>query len=199
MADTVRRGLFHSLATSLFPLSAFFLSRAVFLIGAASILVALLLLEVIRLRFATVNRWFILLFRPVMREREFAALAASIYISLSALVTFLLFEREVAIVAMCFLAAGDPLSGIVGGRFGKMRILNKSVEGHLTCFVSSLAVGLLLGWLILDISPVVVLVGAFSAAFIQAVPLPLNDNLTIPLFSGLCMSLLGMLPGIVVF
>ena len=196
MANTVRRGLFHALATLLFPLSSFFLSRTVFLVGTAAILVALLVLELLRLRFATINRWFIFFFRPVMREREFTTLAASIYISLSALIAFLLFEKEVAIVAICFLAVGDPLSGIVGNRFGRRRIFNKSMEGHLTCFLSSLVVGLVLSWSILDISPLVVLIGAFSAAFIQALPLPLNDNLTIPLFSGLCMSLARMLYGI---
>jgi len=199
MANTIRRGLFHALATLFFPVSGFFLSRAMFLGGTAAILVALLLLELLRLRFATINRWFIFFFRPVMREREFTTLAASIYISLSALIAFLLFEKEVAIVAICFLAVGDPLSGILGNRFGRMRIFNKSMEGNLTCFLSSLVVGLVLSWSILDISPFVVLIGAFSAAFIQALPLPLNDNLTIPLFSGLCMSLVRMLSGINAF
>lgn len=189
MGNTIRRGLFHALVTLFFPLSSLVLPRAQFLAITASLAVALLLIEFIRLNSAFVNRWFVFFFRQVMREREFKTFAASTYVPISSLAAFLLFQEQVAVVAMCFLAIGDPLSGIVGARFGKRKLFNKSMEGNLTCFLSCLAVGLVLSWTFLDISPLVVLIGAFSAAFIQALPLPVNDNLTIPLFSGLCMHL----------
>jgi len=197
MANTLRRGLFHALATSLFPLSSLFLPRAAFWASTASLAAIVLLFELLRLHFKSINRWFVFLFRSVMKEKEFAALAASTYVPFSALIAFLLFEKSVAIAAMCFLAIGDPLSGIVGTRFGKRKLFDKSMEGNFACFSACLVVGLTLSCSILDISPVVVLIGAFSAAFIQALPLPVNDNLTIPLFAGLCMSLATLFSGTV--
>ena len=193
MANTIKRGLFHALAALLFPLSSLFLPRTIFLAGTAALVAALLLIEFLRLNFVSVNRCFIFFFRAVMRERELAGLAASTYVAISALVAFLLFQKHVAVVAMCFLAIGDPLSDIVGTRFGKRKLFAKSMEGNLTCFVSCLLVGFALSYSVLDISLLLVIIGAFSAALIQALPLPVNDNLSIPLFSGLCMSLADIL------
>jgi dolichol kinase len=134
MANTIKRGLFHALATLLFPLSSLSLPRAIFLAGTAALMAALLLIEFFRLNFASINRRFIFLLRPVMREREFTALAASTYVAISALAAFLLFQKQVAVVAMCFLAIGDPLSGIVGTRFGRRKMFAKSMEDNLACW-----------------------------------------------------------------
>jgi len=195
MANTMRRGLFHALATFLFPFSSLFLPRTVFLACTASVASTLLLLEFLRLNFASVNRWFLLFFHPLVREKEVAAVAGSTYVPISTLGVFLLFHRDVAIAAMCFLAVGDPVSGIVGTRFGRSKLFDKSMEGNLACFLSCLVVGFALSCTALELSPLVVLMGAFSAALIQALPLPVNDNLTIPLFSALCMAVTRMLSG----
>ena len=43
---------------------------------------------------------------------------------------------------------------------------------------------------ILDISPIILLIGGVSAAFFQSIPLKINNNLLIPLFSSFIMAVM---------
>ena len=72
----------------------------------------------------------------------------------------------------------------VGERFVKRRFFSSSSEGSSASFVSCIAVGMLLARTMPGASLLPVLVGAASATLIRFLPAPLNDNLTIPLFSA---------------
>ena len=54
----------------------------------------------------------------------------------------------------------------------------------MACFFSCLGVGLLID---IPISYEVIILGSFMAMFIEIMPLPINDNVSIPIFSGLSM------------
>ena len=55
----------------------------------------------------------------------------STYMMASSLIVFLFFEKEVAILALLYIAVGDPLAGTLGKRFGRIKIGSKSLEGTL--------------------------------------------------------------------
>ncbi|MCL5074171.1 MAG: hypothetical protein M1136_00755 [Chloroflexi bacterium] len=183
------RKLFHLCGGSFFPIFAFVLPKEVLLVLLTLVTILFLGLDIVRFAFLDLNHWLFRHLAPLFREREHSQLTGSTYLLLSSLATFLLFERDIAIVALLFLAVGDPLAALVGEQMGRGGVLDKSLEGSLAYFLSSLALGVALARLGLFLSVPMVFAGAAAAALMEVLPLPTNDNLTIPLVSAATMAL----------
>jgi len=152
----------------------------------------LLLVDIVRLTWFASNRMFIWIFRRLMRQQEVHQLTGSIYVLVGCLLTFILFDRDIAVTGMIFLGVGDACAGMVGERWGMHKILSKSLEGTAAFFISSVIVGLIFQYVVLDISFMVLVVGALCAAVVELLPLPVNDNLAIPLLSAAIMTGLAL-------
>jgi glycerol-3-phosphate acyltransferase PlsY len=188
MSDTLKRGLFHLFGVLSIPVAALFLPRTVLLVSLGAVTFIALALELIRLKVPLINRWFLSFFKPLLRKEEALRLTGTSYSLAGALIVFLVFPRDIAILAVSFLAVGDAMATIVGKQIGKTRLLGKrTLEGDLACFVSCIAVGFIGYFAGLKVSWLAILVGSLGATIAEAVPLPLNDNLTLPLFAGLVM------------
>jgi glycerol-3-phosphate acyltransferase PlsY len=103
-----------------------------------------------------------------------------------------LFEKELAIACLSFLVLGDMFAAIIGMRFGRTQIwAGKSLEGSLACFIVCFVIGLFVAWLFpAHLNLQIIALGAFTATIVELLPLGLDDNLTIPLISGLVMEIL---------
>ena len=188
--STVKRGLFHMFGVLFISVAALFLPRTVLLISLGVTTLIFLTFELLRFRGSRINNWFFLHFRPLLREMEASRLTGTSYILIASSIAFLAFERDIAVLAFAFLAVGDPLATIVGKRIGKRRLFGKTLEGNLACFVSCVITGLVFYYAGLNLPWLTILVGAVSATIVQALPLPINDNLTIPLLTGAAMTLM---------
>ena len=188
-SSTLQRKLSHMFSGMVFPMSALFLPRVVLLslLGAATFIFSGF--ELLRLKVPIINRWFWLYFKPLLREKEGSRLTGASYMLISSLIAFLAFPRDVAVLALAFLAIGDAIGTIIGVRIGKRKLLGKTLEGDLACFISCVAIGLILNYGALNIPLLTMLIGSVGATLIEALPLPINDNLTMPLFAGLVMTL----------
>jgi dolichol kinase len=168
--------------------AAFFLPRMALLISLGVVTFIVFALELARLKLPAVNRWFLSFFKPLLRKEEASRLTGTGFSLAGALVAFLLFPRDIAILAVSFLAVGDPMATIVGKHIGRTRLLGRrTLEGDLACLVSCTIAGFIGYFAGLDISWPAVLVGALGATVAEAVPLPINDNLMLPLFAGMVM------------
>ena len=190
MSSTVKRGLFHILGGLSVPIAALFLPRMVLLIALGVATLIFLAFEFLRLRASGINRWFFLHFRSLLRETEVSRLTGTSYMLIASLVAFLAFERDIAVLALSFLAVGDAMATIVGKQIGRTRFLGKTVEGDLACFISCVATGFVFYHAGLDIRLLTILVGSLAATFVEAMPLPINDNLTMPISAGVVMTLM---------
>lgn len=64
------------------------------------------------------------------------------------------------------------------------------MEGDLACFISCAALGFVFYYIGLSIPLLAILAGAVSANIVEAVPLLINANLTMPLFAGVVVTLM---------
>jgi dolichol kinase len=152
-----------------------------------ALVLVVLSVDVIRLHEPTVRRLFYFLVGRILREHERFNLLGSTYLLISSLICIWAFSKEVAVLAISFLVVGDTMAALVGRRFGRIRILDKSLEGSLACFFSCVAIG----WIYPgpDVTWPMVLVGSFVATVFELMPIPLDDNMRIPLAAGFAMTL----------
>jgi dolichol kinase len=95
---------------------------------------------------------------------------------------------------MVFLAVGDLAAAVFGESFGKINILGRSLEGFIVSFIVSLIVGLIYFkyFSFINLSFKIILWGSLTSSIIGHISTPvlkINDNLTIPVISGLVMTL----------
>ena len=116
---------------------------------------------------------------------EFAA--APLYFAMGIFLTLLLFPAPVNGAAIAIFTLGDSTASLFGGLISKKPLpfnKGKTVEGSLTGFFFAFMAG------IFFVSPALALIGAAVAMAIESLPLPVNDNILIPLGTGLTLLLL---------
>jgi dolichol kinase len=155
-------------------------------------------IDIIRLKKLPLHGFLNRFLGPILREHESMDFAGSSYILSASVLTILLFSKSVAVAAISFIILGDIAAALIGRRFGRTKIVwnlgkkegnwnnRKSLEGSLACFLfcflTALAVPHLPLW--------VKIIGASVATMVEAAPLPINDNFSVPLISGLVMHIL---------
>ena len=145
-------------------------------LGALAVLLAF---DLFRLNWERGNEIVYRLLPWLLKDQERRTLNTSVYFALSCLICVTFFERRVATLSIALLCVGDPAAAIVGTRYGSIRILNKSLQGSLACFVSCYAVSRLM------FDPTISFWAALTATFFELISSRLNDNLSVPIFSGL--------------
>jgi acyl phosphate:glycerol-3-phosphate acyltransferase len=152
---------------------------------------AILAVDVIRLRHQFFKIVFIDFFGPLLRRHEIDALTGATYLMLSSTICILVFRSEVAIAAISFMVIGDALAAVIGRSIGKPVFFGKSLEGAAACLAGCLLVGTVIAFLpgsALRLWPMAC--GALTATVAELLPFQLDDNITIPLLSGLVMNLM---------
>lgn len=112
---------------------------------------------------------------------------APLSFGLGIMFTLLLFPIPASSAAIAIFALGDSAASIFGGRISNEPFLfnkDKTWEGTLFGFFFAFLAALFF------ISPPLAVFGATVAMIFEYIPLPLNDNLIIPIFTGFILSLI---------
>jgi dolichol kinase len=145
------------------------------LVGIA--VVCALCIEGARLKWEKANNLVFTIVGGYTRNHEQKRVTGATYYAVASFLVILLFSERVAISSLLFLTLGDSAAALVGTRYGRHKIFQKSVEGSTACFLVCSLVGFfMLGW--------IGVVGALAATIIELLPIPVDDNLRIPLVSG---------------
>ncbi len=144
------------------------------------------IVDLLRLSDRRLRSFFLSLFRSLIRRHEEKHLLGSTHYMLAALLSVLVFDKMIAVAALAFLVLGDTVAAIFGKRFGTIAFWGKSLAGSSACLVTCL----LLGGIILR-DPVLAVAGAVAATIAEALPLPMDDNMRVPIISGLVMQLVA--------
>jgi dolichol kinase len=118
-------------------------------------------------------RHLVVLFRP----KEQGNLSGSSFLLLAALLLVLFFSRETAALSLVYIVVGDVAGALVGRRFGRHPLFDKTWEGSLAFFLACVVISPLVPGLPFWVK----LCAAALAAFVELLPLKLDDNLSVPL------------------
>jgi len=127
------------------------------------------------------------LIAPVVRDHEMRGdFTGAFYILATACLVIAFYAKPVAIASLAFIIIGDTAAALIGRRFGKHRYRGKSLEGSLAFLAASLIVVILAP----EIPYMIGVIGAVVATVTEGISGSLDDNLSVPLVSGLAMHLL---------
>jgi dolichol kinase len=103
------------------------------------------------------------------------------------------FSKSIAIASLVFLTYGDAMATIIGKKYGRIRFFKgKSLIGTASFFITCLALGIGMKFLPgLELGFPVILIGAFVAAIVELLPIPLDDNLTVAPVTCIVMEILS--------
>lgn len=157
----------------------------------AMVCAAIVIVDFLRLHVNGIKEAFILFFGSFLRRREIRRLSGASYLLLGCLITTLLYRKPIVVAACTFIVVGDTFAAIFGQNIKSRRIfLNKTLLGSLgflgAALLSAYVLYLLIGTLPLSH----LLIGALAASVFEALPLPLDDNFSVPIITGFVMSLL---------
>ena len=125
--------------------------------------------------------FFNLFFNRMMRKHELdGALTGASWVMISAFITILIFPKNIAILSLIFMSIGDTAAGLVGRRVGKLKIGEKTVEGFVFGFLACALISYNYKLVPFTVS----IYGALVGMIFEVLPLPLDDNLKIPLSSA---------------
>ena len=194
-AELKRKAL--HLGALVMPLGILVLGRTAALFLLVPLAAVAVFCDVARLRWAWMHRFIGWVFGPIMRPEEQPAFGGPIVLNgatwmcVSAALCAALFPAPIAAAALAMLMVGDGAAAVVGRRFGRHRypFSPKSVEGSAAFFVTGLLVALPLTAAVAPAyAPLTVpqlALGTLAGAAAEALPLPINDNVRVPLVAGL--------------
>ncbi len=185
------RRLFHITAGSSIPIIGLLVNESYIVVLLATLAGLAIGLELLRFAIPGLNRSLMSRLRYLFRPTEANKVTGATYMAIASLAAFLFFEKGVAVAALLFNSVGDPLAGLVGSKAGGPRLFGKSWQGTGAYLLAAVVVAYVLFgtgqagpfW--------VLLVGAAVAALTELLPLPVDDNVSVPLVSGAMMALLG--------
>ena len=179
------------LCSMVIPVSAWHLERLDTLILLGVLLAISLLADVERFRAGPIGHfirtYLSFMIRPHERNARAGifALTGSTWMLVSAIITFAVFPKSIAVAAFSMLILCDTVAALVGRRFGRIRFgpKQKSLEGSAAFF----AVGLMVAATVPGIPFAAGVAGALVATIAEALPWKLDDNFSVPLSGGLAM------------
>ncbi|OAA31010.1 hypothetical protein AT15_08520 [Kosmotoga arenicorallina S304] len=171
-----------------FPALSFFIpvERLILLIGVTLALFAFL--DISRLLLPGAQKVLNGLFPQMYKRSEKERISSITGFLLGVFIAFLLFDQKTAVAVVSFSIFGDMSAKIAGKLFGRRKIFGKTLEGSLAFLTATFVLSYVLSlyafvpfWLSLT--------GGVVATIVELLPLHIDDNVSVPLLSGLVMYL----------
>ena len=112
--------------------------------------------------------------------------AAPLYFAFGILFTLLVFPAPASYAAIAMFCLGDSVASLFGGLISTSLPFNKGKtwEGSLAGFFFAFLAGTFF------VSPLLAFIGAAIAMTVEVLPLPVNDNVLVPVITGVALTLL---------
>ena len=180
------RKIFHLLNMVIPLIHVYFIKdRMEMLIFLSLMLIFCFFIEVLRTQYFILHKFFKKYLHFMMRDSEKEGeITGATWVFAGSLFTIILIPKPFCIVALFFLAVGDTFAALVGMNYPFLKIGRKTLSGSIACFVTCCIIGLLFSF---GLNTSTIMFGAFIATLTELSSMKINDNLSIPIFSGLSM------------
>lgn len=157
-----------------------------YVVSSLVLLVTLLYIasELARLRGTNIPVFSTMTWRAAIKPELYEFVTAPIYFALGMIISLTLFPVPINYASTMILALGDGFATLFGKGLGrtvlpinKGKMVEGSVFGFLFAFMGAL----------LFMNPMQALVGAAIGMLVECLPLPISDNITVPITAGLAM------------
>jgi dolichol kinase len=128
----------------------------------------------------SVKRFMGINFGFLLRPREHKSFSGATTILLASLLVYTFYDLRIAAASMVIIVVGDAFAALIGRAIGRVRIFSKSLEGSMAFIISTAIAVQFIPGLISRIS----FVGVLGGAIIELLPLPIDDNITVPMIAG---------------
>jgi dolichol kinase len=187
LVEVMRKGI--HLSSLSIPVIYYFISQHLALSILVPMTAVVVLLDVLRLYHEPTGRLYArylgFLLRRHEQNNQGRHLNGATWVLLSASITMWLFPKVIFLAAFAILIVSDTAAALVGRRFGRHRFFGKSVEGSTAFFATAVLVILLtpkIHYLPLEYG--LGFAAALIGAVVEASPLKVDDNLSIPFSIG---------------
>ena len=180
------RKIFHLLNMVIPLIHVYFIEdRMEMLIFLSLMLIFCFFIEVFRTQYFILHKFFKKYLHFMMRDSEKEGeITGATWVFAGSLFTIILIPKPFCIVALFFLAVGDTFAALVGMNYPFLKIGRKTLSGSIACFVTCCIIGLLFSF---GLNTSTIMFGAFIATLTELSSMKINDNLSIPIFSGVSM------------
>ena len=120
-------------------------------------------------------------FQDTIRDYEKNRLTGASYLILGMIICFLFFDFKIAFVSVCMGILGDITAGLINGKY-KIPYIEKN--RYLESIIAEFLIDLLIGFMFFSFNGIIFLM-AFTATIIETISMRLDDNLTVPVITGL--------------
>jgi dolichol kinase len=210
--EEINRKLLHVFSGTLIPAGIFYVpmiegySAFTPVIVLGFLTLGSIVLEYLRFHNAAVQKAFSAIGAGVLRKSEKNTFTGSTYIFMSAFLCSVIFfnHPHIAFIALSLFILGDAVAALVGISMGRIKIGKKSLEGSAACFF----LGLVLFFFVYPLVPMLlsrwhgsvplplIFIASFANTIFELFPIGLgkklniNDNLSVPLITGMIMLVL---------
>lgn len=195
--EVLRKGV-HLMSLSI-PIIYIFVTREFALMVLLPMTIVAVLIDILAKYDNIVRKYLYLYFGKMLRNHEknsdILVLNGASWVLIAALATIFIFPKVIAVISFMILIISDISAALIGRRFGKHKILDKSIEGTAAFIISAF----LIVWIVGTIyrADVWFFIAGYLGAFVGGIAelvstkLKLDDNLSIPISVGITMSLVN--------
>ena len=141
-----------------------------------------ILFDIFRIKSGAVKIFYDRYFSIVTKKYEVDKLTSASYVFLSMIIVVFLFDEVSAAAALTIMILSDPIASLVGRVFGNLKLIgNKTLEGSIAFFISSIIILLLYNFEVFEV--LFVSVGATLIELFSK-KIRIDDNFLIPLVSA---------------
>jgi dolichol kinase len=180
------------LTSIIIPIVYFFTPRSLALEILIPLTFSFFIVDISRYYSRPLELWFNKTFGWLLRKHEYGKehkrLNGATYVLLAGTIAVFIFPKLIAVTSFSVLILCDLTAALIGKRFGKHRLFKKSIEGTLAFLITGILIIILLPKI--EYSPVEYVVCAAAVAcgaLVEALPIDIDDNLSIPLTVGAIM------------
>lgn len=195
--EVLRKGI-HLMSLSI-PLIYIFVTRELALMVLLPLTITAVLIDILAKYDNFVRKYLNMYFGKMLRNheknRDILVLNGASWVLIAAFATIFIFPKVIAVISFMILIISDISAALIGRRFGKHQVLDKSIEGTAAFIIS----GFLIVWLVGIIyrAEIWFYIAGYTGAFIGGIAelvstkFKIDDNLSIPLSVGITMSLIN--------